>query len=155
MIHHIIMRLNSGDQILAMLETETESHYLIESPMLIKTFPVAIDGKVQEHVVAQPLCQFTADKYYDIPKNSVVFVKQLHESIVPHYERLVDAYDQTAAVKLNSRESLDWDDEEEDMTVEEFKQKLDELEKFFGVESETDSEPSVQAIVVEGNDTKH
>jgi hypothetical protein len=149
------MRLHSGEQILAMLENETESHYLIESPMLIKMFPVAIEGKVQEHVVAQPLCQFTSDKYFDIPKNSVVFVKQLHESIVPHYERLVDAYDQTATVKLNSRESLSWEDEEEEMTAEEFKARLDELEKFFGVESETDSEPSSQAILVEGNDTKH
>lgn len=147
------MRFTSGEQVMATLDAEDHTHLQITSPMIIKAVPVIADGRMHEQVVVQPFCQFSEDKHFDIPKTSIVFVKRLHEALIPHYLKLVETYEETVLVK--PRTVAGWQDEEE-MTAEDFERKLDELEeRYFGVDSETDNKPSVESVEFDGNDTVH
>ena len=90
-----------------------------------------------------------------------MFHKRLHDVLVPHYLRIVDAYDQTVLVKPQGNrpeKKLRWDDEEEqeEMTVEDIKQRVDAITAFFeGRDDSEEIEDDPKSILIEGNDTIH
>ena len=66
---YIVMKLTSGEQVMAVLKEEDEEHVLLESPMCIKTIPILEAGR--EHVTAHPLCQFSDDRTFVIAKREL------------------------------------------------------------------------------------
>lgn len=151
---YIIMRFNSGEQVMATLDAEDHTHLHVAYPMVVKTERYIDGGQIKEHVTAQPLCSFSTDKYYDIPKSSVMFVKQLHQMLVPHYLRIVESYEQTVLVTPQQDGGLQWEDEEEShMDSNDFRKRIDALADFLGNEKQEDD--SIEPTIVEGNDTIH
>lgn len=151
---YIIMRLTTGEQVMAMLDAEDHTHLHISFPLVVKMTPIIQDGKLTEHVTAQPFCHFSDDKYYDIPKTSVMFFKPLHEIMVHHYLRIVESYEETVLVQTPQRErKLHWEEEEEPQTAEDFKRRVDAIANFLGGEEET--EEDIPNVIIEGNDTIH
>ena len=149
----IIMRLNTGEQVMATLDAEDHTHYHVAHPLVVRMTPVVEDGRMAERVTAQPFCQFTTDKNYDIPKSAVMFVKPLHQMLVGHYLRIVESYEETVLVRTPDQErQLQWDDEpQEEYTADDFKRRIDELENFLSNPSEEEEE----VVIIEGNDTIH
>lgn len=166
--YYVIVKLNSGEQVMAILNDDTQTHIELLCPMTIKLLPYILEGKAHEKITASPFCQFSDDKYYQIPKTSVMFVKKLHETLVPHYLSLIDETEvEFVPTKRQEPErKLLWDDEdveeepiEEDLrnlTPEEIDKRvsmlediLDGLDKFIKEEeSEND-----KRFYIEGNDT--
>lgn len=148
----IIMRLMTGEQVMATYDAEDHTHVKVSYPLIVRMTPTIEEGRMVERVTAQPFCQFSADKYYEIPKSAIMFVKPLHQMLVNHYLRIVESYEETVLVKPPQEDSLHWDDEEEQMTAEDFKQRIDALSNFL---ESPDTEEETQSVIVEGNDTVH
>lgn len=110
----VILKLISGEQVMAVLRSQDESSVEIESPMCIRTFPILETGK--EHITAHPLCQFTDDVNYVLDKKDVMYVKKMHHIFVPHYLRIVKEHEELAEVNEHNSdltEESSWEDGEE------------------------------------------
>ena len=120
---YIVMKLTSGEQVMAVLKEEDDDHVLLESPMCIRTIPI-LDAN-REHITAQPLCQFSDDRSFVIAKRDIMFVKKLHHVFIPHYQRIVkDHEDSTLFIPAGQEDALDWDEEESEEEEIDWKEKL-------------------------------
>lgn len=157
-MNYIIIRLTTGEQILSQLDSEEHDYLNISCPMIIKTTPFAYASEIHEHVSIVPFCHFTDDKHYKIPKSCIMFHKSLHETLVPHYLNIIDVYyNKTVLIKPQSKHpenKFRWNtDDQEEMTIDEIKQTIDNIIDFFN-SSITESNDS-KCIVIEGNNTIH
>ena len=144
----IVIKLNTGEQIMGILEQEDATHIQILDPMLIRTIPILSEGK--EHVTAHPYCQFTSDNVFDIDKKNIIFMKPLLKNMIPHYLRIVKQHEISPALQTEKRaEDLGW--EEEKITREEALRRIEMLGGILGVEEEQE----IENYFVEGNDTIH
>lgn len=152
MITYVIIKLQSGEQVMATLEEDSTDYIDVSFPMVISTTPIIDGERIHEHITAKPLCQFSADKYFRLPKSGILFYKELHEMVIPHYTKIVNSYEDTVLVKTkNSQKELDWDDQGE-MTVDDIRKTVDSLSDIFGEEKEEQEE---QTLYTEGNNTVH
>jgi hypothetical protein len=116
---YIVLKLTSGEQVMAVLLEEDEEHIMIENPMVMKTVISLEEGK--EHITASPLCAFTDEQSFVLPKSNILFIKKLHHVYIPHYKRIVaDNLEITSFSPRDSEEELQWED---DYTVEELSAK--------------------------------
>jgi len=144
----IVIKLNTGEQIMGILEQEDATHIQILDPMLIRTIPILSEGK--EHVTAHPYCQFTSDNVFDIDKKNIIFMKPLLKNMIPHYLRIVKQHEISPALQTEKRaENLGW--EEEKITREEALRRIEMLGGILEVEEEQE----IENYFVEGNDTIH
>lgn len=114
---YIIMKLTTGEQVMAVLKEEDELNIMIDHPMLMKITQVFETGK--EHITASPLCAFTNDQTFIISKSNVLFIKKLHHVFVPHYQKLVSEHQESTLftpADATSDESLSWEDEPQEET---------------------------------------
>ena len=138
---------------MASLEDDADDYLEVSFPMVIKATPVSDGERIQEQVTAHPFCQFSSDKYFRLPKACIMFYKELHESLIPHYTRIVNNYEQTVLVKPQNQKELEWD-EPEGMTLEEIRKRIDILENIFGTD-EPEEQEEEKRVFIEGNDTLH
>lgn len=146
---YVILKLSTGEQMMAVLRNEDEEYIEIEYPMVMRMIPILSEGK--EHITAHPFCQFSDDRHFTLHKSDVMFVKKLHHVFIPHYQRIVQEHEKSSLVTRGEKTTLDWGDEEEVMTVEEAKKRIDMLRSIAGIEEE--EQPSPRSTFVEGNDT--
>lgn len=146
---YVILKLSTGEQMMAVLRNEDEEYIEIEYPMVMRMIPILSEGK--EHITAHPFCQFSDDRHFTLHKSDVMFVKKLHHVFIPHYQRIVQEHEKSSLVTRDEETTLDWGDEEEVMTVEEAKKRIDMLRSIAGIEEE--EQPSPRSTFVEGNDT--
>jgi CRISPR/Cas system CSM-associated protein Csm4 (group 5 of RAMP superfamily) len=95
----VVLKLVSGEQVMAVLRSEDEMFIEIESPMCIKSVPTLETNR--EHITAQPLCQFTDDVNYTLDKKDVMFIKKMHYIFIPHYMRIVEEHEKLAEVNAS------------------------------------------------------
>jgi len=143
---YIIMKLSTGEQIMGILEQEDSTHVQILDPIIIRTIPVPSEGR--EHVTAHPFCQFTDDTSFSIEKKNVMFIKRLHEMMIPHYRRIV------------AQHSNDWriekpEQEEPFISSREAKKRIAMLVGIAGEEEEEVEDTSIPSTYIDGNETKH
>jgi len=144
----IVIKLNTGEQIMGILEQEDATHIHILDPMWSRTIPILSEGK--EHVTAHPYCQFTSDNVFDIDKKNIIFMKPLLKNMIPHYLRIVKQHEISPALQTEKRaENLGW--EEEKITREEALRRIEMLGGILEVEEEQE----IENYFVEGNDTIH
>jgi hypothetical protein len=121
---YVVLKLTSGEQVMAVLKEEDEHHIIVENPMVMKTIQDFAEGK--EHITAHPMCAFTDDTDFVLAKRNVLFIKKLHHLFIGHYERIVaEANDATIFQPHNREEDLVWEDE----VVEEKEEEIDWNEK--------------------------
>ena len=149
----VVVKLVSGEQVMATLTNEDADTIELHYPMVIKMIPFIQDDQAHEHVTAAPLCQFSDDNNYVIEKAKVLFVKKLHEVLVPHYNRIVDEHENTVLVRSDKTGHIQRMKEE--LTVEDIQRRIDMLERMSGVEREAEEEVEEVRYYIEGNDTVH
>jgi len=148
---YIVLKLNTGEQLMGILEQEDATHIQIIDPMIIRTIPVVSEGR--EHVTAHPYCQFTGDNVFDIEKKNIIFIKPLLRTMIPHYLRIVKEHENSPALRTQKRaEDLDWGDEGE-VSREEAIRRIEMLQGI--IEAEVETEEPEPNWFVEGNDTRH
>ena len=149
----VIVKLVSGEQVMATLTNEDADTIQLHYPMVIKMIPFIQDDQAHEHVTAAPLCQFSDDNNYTIEKAKILFVKKLHEVLVPHYNRIVDEHEHTVLVRSDKTGHIARMKEE--LTVNDIQKRIDMLERMTGVERNTEEEEEEKSYYIEGNDTVH
>ena len=151
--HFVIVKLVSGEQVMATLTNEDATTVELQYPMVIRMIPFVDGQRAHEHVTAAPLCQFSDDKTYRIPKTNIMFVKKLHEVLIPHYNRIVDEHENTVLVRSDKTGNIERIQEE--LTVEDIQKRIDMLESIAGIERDTEGEEEEKRYYVEGNETVH
>ena len=90
---YVVMKLVSGENVMAVLTKEDDEFIEVESPMCIRTIPVLETGR--EHITASPLCQFAEDSSsYVLDKKNLMFVKKMHHLFIPHYRKIVTDHEE-------------------------------------------------------------
>jgi hypothetical protein len=143
--HFVVIKLVSGEQVMAILEEETEDEIDIVFPMLIRLFPVVDGAKSHEHVTATPYSQFADDAHLTIRKDSIIFIKNLNHVMIPHYLKLMEQENDKVLVQKDPVTKQVT--REEELTSEEVEKRM-KLLKYL-----TDEETPLS--VVDGNDTIH
>lgn len=144
---YIVMKLTSGEQVMAVLREEDDEHVLLESPMCIRTIPILEASR--EHVTAHPLCQFSDDRTFVIAKRDIMFVKKLHHLFIPHYQRIVAEHEKLSFITKDQKEELLWEDE---VDQEEAKRRISMLEDLAKTPKDEEEEKRYR-VFIEGNDT--
>ena len=148
----IVMKLTSGENVMAVLRQEDDEHILVEHPMVMRSIMNFEEGK--EHLTAAPLCSFTDDIDFVIPKSNVMFIKKLHHVFIPHYKRIVSEHEESTTFVPNGESSaLNWDDSEEQITPERARKMIDQLKNVVGIEEEEIDWKEKLRMLVPGNDT--
>ncbi len=141
---YVVLKLSSGENIMAILRQEDDERILLESPMIMRTIPVFESGR--EHITASPLCQFSDDRTFVIHKKDIMFCKKLHHVFIPHYKKIVEENEQQSFITPDNKRTPLESSEEKEMTPEVAKKCAQMLQDVLEEDTGT---------FVEGNDTLH
>lgn len=155
--YYTIVRLVTGEQVMAILTEEDDDYVELMHPMIIRIAPVQTAlGKMSDRIFASPFCSFTDDKFFRLKKDNLLFIKPLHEEFVQHYLRLVSEIETPVVVKRQPdgsvKQELNWDEEEETITIDEINRRLEMLQAIIDAPKSEEKEEDLR-IFVEGNDT--
>ena len=139
----VIIKLSTGEQLLAIRTIEDKDNISCEFPFLLRNYPrITKDGGIIEQVTAGPFCSFANNRQFTFAKKDVVLCKKLHTFAIPFYmslynqhERMVSmgSYEQFANNFMTDEEmqSLDKDsyDEISNEELDEFKDIYNEIKK--------------------------
>jgi len=144
-LQHVIVKLLSGEQVMAVLQKETDEAIELLNPMLIRLFAVAGDLN-NEHVTAVPYCKFADDNIITLHKRNVLFMKNLHFLLIPHFTRLVNLQSDSVLISRNSDgtvKKIEDINRDESLTLEEVRKRIKLLQDI------------AEGTYVDGNDTRH
>ena len=130
---YIVLKLVSGEQVMAVLRQEDDNHVLVEHPMIMR---FALDFEAgKERITAAPFCAFTSDTEFVLEKSNILFIKKLHHIFIPHYQQIVKDHSESSHfIPKGSAEELQWDDEPP--TPEEAQKMIAQLKGVLGEEEE-------------------
>ena len=152
---YVVVKLVSGETIMAMFEGEDETFVKVEYPIQIKT--VVIPELQRESISASPMCQFSDATSFVLEKAHIIYIKKLHKQFVSHYKGFIKSYEEALIPTTRSsiQEKLsEYFDDTEDLTLDEINRRIEMLEAIAsGEHSEEDEE--IMLSVIEGNDTLH
>lgn len=159
--NYVVVKLISGETVMAMFEGEDEKFVKIEYPVQIKTTIVPMLNREQVH--AAPMCQFSDSTSFVLEKTHIIYIKRLHKTFIPHYKNFLKAYDEVLVpAQKQSHEEIKqqlediFGDEEDTLTIDEVNRRLDILEAIANAEPSDEEDDSIlTANFVTGNDTKH
>jgi hypothetical protein len=153
--NYVVVKLVSGETVMATFEGEDEKFVKIDHPIQIKTTIIPELGR--ESISASPLCQFSDATTFVLEKNHIVYIKKLHKQFIPHYNNFLKSYEEALipTTKSSIQETLsEYFDDAEHLTLEEINRRIEMLEAIAGGEfSEEDLD--IMLSVMEGNDTIH
>lgn len=87
----VVLRLENGDDVLAILDGESEGVVKVEHPYYIK-----ID---QDNVVMMPFCPLSDEVFFEFKRDKLQFVATANNNITEKFLRMVDALDYAATVR--------------------------------------------------------
>lgn len=152
---YVVVKLVSGETVMAMFEGEDEKFVKIEYPIQIKT--VIIPELQRESISASPLCQFSDSTSFVLEKTHIIYIKKLHKQFVSHYKNFIKSYEEALIPTTRSsiQETLsEYFDDAEHLTLDEINRRIEMLEAIAGGEV-PEEELDVMLSVMEGNDTIH
>lgn len=137
---YVVLKLINGDEILCTFASEDDTHVLILFPMLVKSIPKLLEGRVAESISLAPYTHFAADDEYTFAKSQIIFIKKLSERYYDTYKTAVEDF-------------LVGIDPTGPTTVEELKQALNQMSDIFGeqVSFEDFQEEDTESIFVDTN----
>ena len=152
---YVVVKLVSGETVMAMFEGEDERFVKIDYPIHIRT--TIIPEIQRESISASPLCQFSDSTSFVLEKSHIVYIKKLHQQFVPHYKNFIRSYEE--AMIPTTRDSIketlqEYFEDADELTIEEVNRRLDMLEAIANAPSSKEPEEDMVTFV-EGNDTLH
>lgn len=130
---YVVMKLVSGEEILAHLTSEDDYDIHVLFPMIVKHINRNVQGRMMESIVLGPWTHFSAEDEFTFNKQHLIFLKDLDDRYVDEYNRSVD-------------ESLGNIPEPEPYNPDELKQLTERLQNMFREhvrEEEEDLEPKI------------
>jgi len=89
--YYVVVKLVSGEQLMATLVNEDEYTIEIKNALQIKLRTVTDEDRQFESISVVPFCQFSDDPNFVLDKSIIIYVKELSESLVPKYEDLIES----------------------------------------------------------------
>jgi hypothetical protein len=89
---YVVLKLCTGDQLMAAVVNETADGISVIDPIHIKTIPVMQEGEYVEQVISSIYCQFTKERHFTFNHKDMIYCKQLNPIIVKYYKKLVLAF---------------------------------------------------------------
>jgi hypothetical protein len=155
---YVVLKLITGETIMAMFEGEDDKFVKVEYPIQIRTMLIPEINK--ETISAAPYCPFSDSKTYILEKSHIVYIKRLHHAYIKHYKEFLKSYEEamipTTRRRYEEEQSLEGFDDLDDLTLEEIQNRLDILESIANAPREDVSEEDLEKrVFVPGNETKH
>ena len=156
---YVVLKLVTGETIMAMFDGEDEKFIKVEYPIQIRTIVIPEINK--ESITASPYCPFSDSKTYILEKSHIVYIKKLHNAYVRHYKDFCKSYEEAMIPTTRHRfeeqeQELEGFDDLEELSLEEIQNRLDILEAIANAPREDLSEEELdKRVFVSGNDTKH
>lgn len=147
---YVCLKLITGEDIIALLDGETETHVTVSFPMQMIRKDLVVNGEPVTSTAAHFFYNYADTPTFTFNKNHLVLIKGVHSSIIPFYLKFIDSDDYY---------DDEYDEEGyEEQGVEELNSYVDKLEAIVnkGREPKLDK-PKKEPINIEheGNDTKH
>jgi len=153
--NYVVVKLVSGETVMATFEGEDDKFVKIDYPIQIKTTIIPELGR--ESISASPLCQFSDATSFVLEKDHIIYIKKLHKQFIPHYNNFLKSYEEALIPTTRSsiQEQLsEYFDDAEHLTLDEINRRIEMLEAIAsGGHPEEDEE--LMLSVMEGNDTLH
>lgn len=92
MSDYVVMKLTTGEQIIASVVNETLDGITVLDPIQIKAIPMMDEGEYVEQIMSNPYCQFTKDRQFTFNFKDIIYCKDLNPAIVKYYKKLVLAF---------------------------------------------------------------
>lgn len=90
----ILIKLISGETIMATLIEDLSDKVVVNDPLAIKTIHVQSDGGMVERTITNPLCGLSDEREYMFFKDHIIFIKSLSPRVTEMYEKFVDMMNQ-------------------------------------------------------------
>jgi hypothetical protein len=153
--NYVVVKLVSGETVMATFEGEDDKFIKIDYPIQIKTTVIPELGR--ESISASPLCQFSDATTFVLEKDHIIYIKKLHKQFIPHYNNFLKSYEEALipATRSSIQEHLsEYFDDAEHLTLDEINRRIEMLEAIAsGGHPEEDDD--LMLNVMEGNDTVH
>ena len=92
MNEYVVLKLCTGEQLLATLLNETIDGITILDPVQVKLIPMFSEGEYVEQAISNSYCQFTQDRRFTFNWKDVIYSKELDPVMVQYYKKLVLAF---------------------------------------------------------------
>jgi len=109
---YVVLKLCTGEQLLATLLNETIEGVVILDPVQVKLVTAYDEGEYVEQAITNSYCQFTQERRFTFNWKDVLYCKELDPVMVKYYNKLVLAFGEesksrTACYKEEPKDDLD------------------------------------------------
>lgn len=87
---YVVMKLISGEHILAAVTAEFDESVVIVFPLLLKSVPAMKNGMVYERIATAEFCAFTDDKEFNIHRKDIIYMKPMKKNVALMYQRSLE-----------------------------------------------------------------
>lgn len=118
MTEFVVIKLVTGEQLLASIDHEFDDAIVISFPILLKSVPLVKNGMIFEKIATAEFCSFTDDKEFNIYRKDIVFVKPMSKTVAIMYQRtLQEMYIMSSKESTEEiKHVLEDDQEEQELT---------------------------------------
>ena len=103
----ILLKLTTGETLVATIRSEDEQTISIEYPFELKTIHDRRQDMVVDVTAAPPFCGFAEDRKFTFKKDNLMFTKLLHNFSIPFYIELVEEYEKLVDVPVPKKRLSD------------------------------------------------
>ena len=103
----ILLKLTTGETLVATIRSEDEQTISIEYPFELKTIHDRRQDMVVYVTAAAPFCGFAEDRKFTFKKDNLMFTKLLHNFSIPFYIELVEEYEKLVDVPVPKKRLSD------------------------------------------------
>ena len=87
---YVVMKLISGEQILAAVMAEFDESVVVAFPLVLKSVPAMKNGMIYEKIATAEFCAFTDDKEFNIHRKDIIFMKPMKKNVALMYQRSLE-----------------------------------------------------------------
>lgn len=111
MSNYCVIKLSTGEQIIANVTSKMSDGIMVNDPINVKQIPtVSKTGEIHERVVVSRYCHYTNENVFFFRDRDVIFVKPLKSKFIKYYEDVVKDFGNNDNVQLGE----EVDDSEDD-----------------------------------------
>lgn len=89
---YAVLKLVSGETVIARILHETTEGIHVINPLQIKMIPVMSEGDYGETAISSKYCQFTEETEFVFDAKHIVYCKTLNPKMIPLYDRLIESF---------------------------------------------------------------
>jgi len=102
-----VIRMNTGESFLCIVESETDDTINVLFPLSIRTQHVPIAKNILREIHSTTVfCPFSDDKHFTFWKHELTYIKPMSEHAVPYYIEMLNRHEEVDALKAYNLEEL-------------------------------------------------